>query len=436
MYVDTVSGYLYAAGSFYMVGKMHSKGIARWNGVNWDSLEAGIDGLDTLNEYPNNTLTITTYHNKLYVGGVFYSLGKVNAPSMGAWNGTQWDSIPIQPFTHNDSYPSVNAMSVINNKLYVGGIFDTVAGFPCIGIACWNDTNWSSLNFPNLKGFFAIHGICGYKGSIYVIGNFYGNTPGDTNSNILRYDGTSWHSVGGGIKAGLAGLWTMMVYKGELYVGGQFYKADGNAGNCIQKWNGTNWSDVGGGIGTTSGGWVLDLQVYKNKLYAVGNFDSAGGIPADEIATWDSTEWCSLGSTFDNTIGTSCIYKDSLYIGGAFQTIDGDSISYISEWTGGNYTDGCGVTAVGELKINNYELNVWPNPSNGVFNFQADSQWLITNSQIEVYNMLGQQIAKSQWPTANSRMQIDISNEPSGIYMYRITSEKGEALGSGKLIIQ
>jgi hypothetical protein len=60
----------------------------------------------------------------------------------------------------------------------------------------------------------------------------------------------------------------------------------------------------------------------------------------------------------------------------------------------------------------------------------------VANSRIEVYNMLGQRIANSQWPSANSLMQIDISNEPSGIYLYRITSEKGEALGSGKLIIQ
>src|ERR1035437_1573438 len=67
MYADTLDNYLYVAGGFYTVDGKHMKGIARWNGIQWDSLGAGIDGLDTANKVPQNTLAITRYNGDLYV---------------------------------------------------------------------------------------------------------------------------------------------------------------------------------------------------------------------------------------------------------------------------------------------------------------------------------------------------------------------------------
>ena len=360
IYAD--SNYIYVLGQFDEVGGIGANDIARWNGVKWDSMGSGINSAPFTGA---NVGGITTYHNKLYVGGIFFtSLGNVKAVCIGTWNGTSWDSMPIQPF--DNYYDGAAVLTVINNKLYMAGVFDSVAGKPNIyDIASWNDTNWSGLNFPNLENYNGIHAICEYNGSIYVGGNFYGSTPNDSISNILRWDGTNWHSVGGGIKEGggaSINFNCMVVYNGDLYVAGSFSKSGGNAGNNIQKWDGTSWSDVGGGTDYQ----IFDLLVYKSKLYALGNFDEAGGVPASYIATWDGTKWCSLGDTFDNSIGSGCIYKDSLYIGGGFWTIDGDSISYMAEWTGGNYTDGCGndATGVNQIKdVEDGELKAYPNPA-------------------------------------------------------------------------
>ncbi|HWY97514.1 MAG TPA: T9SS type A sorting domain-containing protein [Bacteroidia bacterium] len=416
------------AGRFKLIGGRHTKGITRWDGVKWDSLGAGIDGLDTLNAYSQNTLAIITYRNKLYVGGAFSSLGNIKAPSIGTWNKSVWDSLPIQPFKKY-SKGEIISMDVINNKLYIGGSFDTVAGFPCIGLAQWNDTNWSSLNFPNFIDFNYISSICEYKGSIYTGGEFYGNTPTDSLHHILRLDSTGWHSVGGGIKGSADDIWSMVIYNGELYVAGEFLKSEGNAGNNIQRWNGTTWNDVGGGTDTQ----VEHLLVYNGKLYAMGAFHIAGGIPASSIAEWDGAQWCSLGSKFNNVINSTCIYKDSLYIGGGFTKIDNDSIVYIAKWLGGNYTDTCGVLGIDELNVNSERVIVYPNPSsNGVFTVE-----LKVNSEklkVEVYNVLGENIYQSQLKSES--IVIDLSNQPKGIYLYRITSEKGELISTGKLIIQ
>jgi trimeric autotransporter adhesin len=430
MYADTA--YLYVAGAFNTVNSMHIQGIARWNGLQWDSMGAGINGLNYLigSSYPPNTLAITNYYNKLYVGGVFTSLGNVSANSIGAWNGSVWDSLPVQPFKNTYNLYGINAMSVIQGKLYVGGWFDTIAEFPCIGISQWNDTNWSSLNFPNLENFFTVDVICEYRGSIFVGGNFYDSIPNDSISNILKWDGANWLSVGGGIKGLAVGVQCMVIYNGDLYVAGYFFKSDGNAGNNIQKWNGTSWSDVGGGTNDQ----IDNLLVFDGKLYAMGVFTTAGGVPASKIGEWNGTQWCSLGSTFNNTILTGSFYQDTLYVGGAFNTIDADSINFIAKWLGGNYVDTCGNDATGEntLIIKSEEIMVFPNPNDGQFTLSISN--VNEKCSIEIYNVLGETTYGAKVSSGNT--EINLSGQPNGVYLYRVLNEDGGLVGEGKLVIE
>jgi hypothetical protein len=176
MYADTTDNYLYVAGMFNNVDNKFIKGIALWDGFQWDSLGAGIDGADTNgNLLPQNTFAITRYNGDLYVGGAFNSVGNVWAAGLARWNGSFWDSLSIKPFISDNwsgSSGVVLALAVINNELYVGGSFDTVTGVPVTGIAKWNGSIWSSLNFPNLQYFSSIFSIAEYNGEIYVAGNF------------------------------------------------------------------------------------------------------------------------------------------------------------------------------------------------------------------------------------------------------------------------
>lgn len=434
MYAD--SNYLYAAGEYNEIGGKHMQGIARWNGVKWDSLSTGIDGLTymTGNTLPlDDVWAITTYNNKMYVCGQFSSLGNVKAAGLGTWNGSVWDSLSVPPLV------SGLALAVINNKLYMGGAFATVAGIPCIGVAYWNDTNWSSLNFPNFGAdyFQQVEAVCEYNGNIYV-GGIFADSNYDTAVNILRYDGAKWHSVGNGIRGGVAEVWCMADYDGELYVGGRFFKSDGNAGNCIQRWNGASWSDVGGSMDLgMSFGVVENLFVFNGKLYAIGGFNEAGGITASNIAEWDGTKWCSLEGTFGgNGIGTSCIYKDTIYVGGGWWTIDNDSISYIAKWTGGDYTDSCGndATGINKLQVNNGVVGVYPNPNNGTFTISLSNVNAICN--IEIYNVLGEKVSTETLPQNQNTNTIELTGQPNGVYFYRVLEQDGGLVGDGKVDVQ
>jgi OOP family OmpA-OmpF porin len=91
------------------------------------------------------------------------------------------------------------------------------------------------------------------------------------------------------------------------------------------------------------------------------------------------------------------------------------------------------ISAIGELKVESEKLKVFPNPSNGVFT--VESSVVSHQLSVEVYNELGQKIF-SQFSTFNSQFSINLSNQPLGIYLYRVITEQGELVGSGKLIIK
>jgi hypothetical protein len=418
MYAD--SNYLYVAGNFSTVDGKHLKGIARWNGNIWDSLSSGVDGLDIGNQWPSGSIvTMEEYNNELYVGGAFSSLGSVAAYGFGKWNGTSWDTISIQP-------EGAGELKVIDNALYLGGGFDTLAGIAANSIIKWDGSSWHSLGFPNFYVFPFIHhyaaigSICEYNGKIYAAGNFESYPLGtDTVGNILCYDGSNWTSVAGGVKGFNAGISDMIVYHDELYVAGYFFKADGNPGENIQKWNGSSWSDVGGGTGYSNGS-IYKLIIWHDKLYAVGVLEEAGGVPADRIAVWDGIKWCGLGSDFENVILTGAVFHDSLFIGGGFKTIDGDSLTRIAKWTGGDFTDTCSTIGVSENEFAD-QFYFFPNPAFSSITFS----YPYNTKQVQIIDVFGREFKTIVLSTSTTTSQIDISDLPSGIYFLKLINEHG-----------
>jgi hypothetical protein len=75
---------------------------------------------------------------------------------------------------------------------------------------------------------------------------------------------------------------------------------------------------------------------------------------------------------------------------------------------------------------------LYPNPSNGTFTVQLSG--VNSLSSIEIYNMFGEKIYTTKLNAIDT--QIDLTNNPDGIYLYRVLTETGGLISSGKMVIQ
>lgn len=90
------------------------------------------------------------------------------------------------------------------------------------------------------------------------------------------------------------------------------------------------------------------------------------------------------------------------------------------------------VTGLESLNIKAAGLNIYPNPSNGLFTLDLGTEEL--GATVEIYNMLDQNIMNEQ--LKGKRTTIDLSNYADGLYFCRVISAQSKLLGERKLIIR
>ncbi len=81
--------------------------------------------------------------------------------------------------------------------------------------------------------------------------------------------------------------------------------------------------------------------------------------------------------------------------------------------------------------INKYAIEVYPNPSNGIFNISSDNK-LDKVSTVEIYNLMGNAVMKFQWKGENTA--FNLSNLAKGIYIMKISNK--DVLAVKKLILR
>jgi hypothetical protein len=103
--------------------------IARWDGESWLPLGSGVD---------QNVRALTVYNNELVAAGFFHTAGGQTAHLIARWNGSQWS--PLDTGVANAAFGAgnVTALAVFQDRLSVGGFFDTAGGLPSVNHARWN----------------------------------------------------------------------------------------------------------------------------------------------------------------------------------------------------------------------------------------------------------------------------------------------------------
>ena len=81
-------------------------------------------------------------------------------------------------------------------------------------------------------------------------------------------------------------------------------------------------------------------------------------------------------------------------------------------------------------------VEVYPNPNNGKFTVESSMEG--NQLSVEIYNLLGEKVYSSLLPQTlkGALNNINLSNQPKGVYLYRVTSLDGNLIGSGRFVIE
>lgn len=124
MFTDTINEYLYISGSFTAVGGILPVNyFAKWDGQNW---------FDIVGTADCNVNDFELYQNQLYAAGCFYKIGGDSITGIARFNGVSWDSLAFKDI------PGPQVMEVFQDELYVGGGFTQIGDSLFPGLAKWS----------------------------------------------------------------------------------------------------------------------------------------------------------------------------------------------------------------------------------------------------------------------------------------------------------
>ncbi len=195
--------------------------------------------------------------------------------------------------------------------------------------------------------------------------------------------------------------------------------------------------------------YLNNVNTYTQHNWTTCNPNPDNCMPQSGTWQYNRAGWCpgTIAKPFDFDIAQNIIAAQNMAIKYVFyeQYIDQCNPNYPGCVTGTNCT-GCSADAQPSLIVNcnlvnffnvpppnpqilsvlepkfDLGLSVFPNPSNGKFNLISKNK-NESNYLISIYNLMGKLIKNIEW--AGENMIIDISENPTGIYLMKVESPKG-----------
>jgi hypothetical protein len=319
------------------------------------------------NGLPANIITTCEYNNELYAcydsiyvdtKGNWKQYAKI---FIEKWNGNFWAKLPYFTVTGYDSFlfnPIIKSIFFYKNELYVLGHYDSVLNIGGHNILKFDGTNWSNLdgglqskpalNFDINYIFFQNKII--FAGDIIMTGN---KRP----SGIASWDGTNWDTLKGGINVVTSIL--LAEFDNKLIVANMYLASAGSKTvHGIASWDGNNWDSLKGGITMTSNNINIEkILVFKNALYVSGAFDKSGGIATTNISYWDGNNWNMLGTPGNEGINkiparTINVNNNQLVVSGYFTKAGGITVPNIASWSGSSWS-----SIINGVRIRTYSVD-------------------------------------------------------------------------------
>ncbi|MBK8876241.1 MAG: T9SS type A sorting domain-containing protein [Bacteroidetes bacterium] len=304
--------------------------LLSWNSVIGQSLDALPPGFN----YEVKALQFDSTTNYLYAAGGFTQLFGTSATinKIARWNGSTWDSLGSGV---NDN-GQIFALNTYNGYLLSGGSFDEIGGISSRGLAKWDGANWTALaNAVDNQNNGAVGCLYVTNSNLYV-GGWFDTINGIPAQGVARFDGTNWYSYpsfGGSFHY----ITAIILFNNELYIGGNFNGGVGKAD--ILKFDGVSWISVGGGL-SGANTWINDFKIFQNKLFVGGYFQTNNGDPGNNIAIWDGVAWSQPGSgLMPSNVFEMIVFDNKLFAGGQINVANGIPVSFVAIWDGSSWLD-------------------------------------------------------------------------------------------------
>lgn len=286
------------------------------------------------------------------------------------------------------------SLAIKGNKIFAGtqsnGLY----------ISSNDGTSWSKMGSPTLTNKL-IQCLLVSDNSIYA---------GTENGIFLSTDeGTTWKNIG------FTG-YTALTLKMN---GTTLYASIRNKGIYKSKDNGANWTIINQG---------LPAQPECNDFVFSGNAIFINSDGRVYMSTDEGSNWNSVSEGIFTYSGIISLHKHNTKLYGGSMDIKGNNTpNYVGTWS----------RSISEMTtgIKKYELsniNLYPNPSNGVINIEN-----VNNAEykIEIVNTLGQNIYQQTITTTTTTIHLNnLGNE--GIYFVNVYDDHSNLIDVKKIVLQ
>lgn len=364
------NGELIAGGNFTQAGGSAISRVARWDGISWKAVGAGLGATS------GEAFALAVHDGQLFVGGDFVGGITGGESFLLRWDGS-WHSEMSFVYAGSGLAEAIYALTPFEDRLMAGGGFDRLGTWIGYSLTAWRDGKFGrvtgALTYP-------VEQLYDDGGELLAMGQALDQTSGiarldesvpgeprwvgdpsaefsSTTRAVIRYGGRlvvggmftrvngttvnliarqgeliGWEGMGAGFNkpGSFPAVTTLAEYRGELIAGGSFTMSGTTVVNRIARWDGSAWQPMGLGLD----GSPVAMIVLGDELIVGGAFTTAGGEAALNIAAWNGTSWRGMGSGLDGTVQTLEMFEGSLIAGGRFRSTEPGGLSGVARWDG------------------------------------------------------------------------------------------------------
>lgn len=306
------AGALYIGGEFSSAGGTPVQNLVRLQQGGFLPLTAGPDNGVAASPAIARVYSLASFQNRLYIGGTFDTAGGHPVTNLAVYDGS---------FASPGGMPAVNGavgmLQPAGPQLRIGGGFSVLGTQAISGYAQWDGLDYASVlpdqtqaTGPNQ----AVSSLSVLSSGLVLTGSFTvaGEVPV---AGFALSDGQQWTALPGRFDSETSAR--VIEFNGEWIAAGTFERIGGITANHMARFVGGAWQSLGAEA-VPFGGRVNDLAVHAGKVYLAGESFRVGGQPCSRLLSWDGAQLQCVPTPaeFGATLHALEIHAGALYAAG------------------------------------------------------------------------------------------------------------------------